>query len=484
MQGTDVNAAKTAISDGGTATLIPDFLPRIFTGFDNALAGQHPSVMIVAVSGGSDSLALLLLTRLYLQEKLSECRLIAVTVDHRLRAESADEAAGVAEFCKNIGIAHQILCWTGDKPVSGLASAARSARYDLLVQVAYQHKADIILTGHTADDQVETYLMRREREGLAAGLAGAERGLAAMAVQTLLQTNVLLYRPLLDIWRDELRDFLSAQNIRWVDDPSNENPAYERPRVRQVAKLLDKPALLQAADAAAVQRRADNHRVADLLKQEDSQIRLLTGDSLFLPAGWGASDRDITPLTLGYLLAAIGGQAFLPALRDCADLTSWLDEPSILAGQRKTLHRCVIEKSRHGTIIRRERRNLPVIPLQREEEALWDGRYHIRNEGAEPLVIAALSEKQLSAYLQQHEIGTGEGKQGYFDRNSLLAAPAVFCDGVLTGFPALSGPVPQSSGVRIKRYLACFDRVLSGHDFEVAQVVKGLLTMPFNHNYR
>ncbi|MBX8813998.1 tRNA lysidine(34) synthetase TilS [Pseudochrobactrum algeriensis] len=484
MQGTDVNAAKTAISDGGTAMLMPDFLPRIFTGFDNALAGQHPSVMIVAVSGGSDSLALLLQTRLYLQEKLPECRLIAVTVDHRLRAESADEAAGVAEFCKNIGIAHQILCWTGEKPASGLASAARSARYDLLVQAARHHQADIILTGHTADDQVETYLMRREREGLTAGLAGAERGLAAMAVQTLLQTKVLLCRPLLDIWRGELRGFLSAHNIRWVDDPSNENPAYERPRVRQVAKMLDKPALLQAVDAAAVQRRADNHRVADLLKQENSQIRLLAGDSLFLPAGWGASDRDIIPLTLGYLLAAIGGQAFLPALRDCAELTNWLDKPSIPAGQRKTLHRCVIEKSRHGTIIRRERRNLPVIPLQREEEALWDGRYHIRNEGTEPLVIAALSEKQLSAYLQQHKIGTGEGKQGYFDRNSLLAAPAVFCDGVVTCFPALSGLVPQSSEVRIKCTLACFDRVLSGHDFEVAQVVKGLLTMPFNHNYR
>lgn len=484
MQGTDVNAAKTAISDGGTAALMPDFLQRIFAGFENALAEQHPPAMIVAVSGGSDSLALLLLTRLYLQEKLPECRLIAVTVDHRLRAESAEEAAGVAEFCKDIGIPHQILCWAGDKPASGLASAARSARYDLLVQAAYQHKAAIILTGHTADDQVETYLMRREREGVTTGVAGEERGLAAMAVQTLLQKSVLLCRPLLDIWRDELRAFLFSQNIRWVDDPSNENPAYERPRVRQAAKMLDKPALLQAADAAAMQRRADNHRVAALLKHQDSQIRRLAGDSLFLPAGWGTADRDIIPLTLSYLLAVTGGQVFLPVLRDCADLTNWLDESSMPARQRKTLHRCVIEKFRQGTIIRRERRNLPVITLQREEEALWDGRYQICNKGAEPFVIAALSEKQLSAYLRQHGMAAEGGKQGHFDRNSLLAAPAVFCDGVLTGFPALSGPVPQSSGVRIKRYLACFDRVLSGHDFEVAQVVKGLLTMPFNHKYR
>ncbi|MBX8828291.1 ATP-binding protein, partial [Ochrobactrum sp. SFR4] len=84
-------------------------------------------------------------------------------------------------------------------------------------------QAFIILTGHTADDQVETYLMRREREGALTGLVGEGRGLAAMAGQTLLHNQVMLCRPLLSVWREELRDLLRVKNIGWVDDPSNDN---------------------------------------------------------------------------------------------------------------------------------------------------------------------------------------------------------------------------------------------------------------------
>lgn len=459
-------------------------LQRISAGFDAVFNGCERSAVVVAVSGGSDSLALLLLTKDYLEKHFPACQLIAVTVDHQLRAESADEAQAVAALCKQLGISHQILCWSGDKPSSGLASAARNARYDLLVQAAQQAQATMILTGHTADDQVETYLMRREREGAPTGLTGEGRGLAAMAGQTLLHNHAMLCRPLLSVWREELRDLLRAKNIGWVDDPSNDNQAYERPRIRQQAKMMDKPALLAAAQQVGVQRYADNQRVAALLSNEAGAIRLQTGDSLFLPFGWSAQDDAIAPLALSYLLAAIGGQVFLPAIKDCALLSDWLSEPLPAGKQRKTLHHCVIEKSRQGNTIRRERRNLSAIALQKGEQILWDGRYEIRNDGTEPVTIAALSEQQLSAYLRAQGFERGGGDQKVFDRTALLSVPAIFRDGDVIGLPALSDIVPQALFVTVKRMPVCFDKVLSGYDFVVAAAVKALLTMPFNHNYR
>lgn len=477
---------QTIISDMKhlTGDLPLTVLQRMSAGFDAVFNGCEHSAVVVAVSGGSDSLALLLLTKDYLEKNFPTCQLIAVTVDHLLRAESADEAQAVAALCKQLGVSHQILCWSGDKPSSGLASAARNARYDLLVQAAQQAQAFIILTGHTADDQVETYLMRREREGALTGLVGEGRGLAAMAGQTLLHNQVMLCRPLLSVWREELRDILRAKNIGWVDDPSNDNQAYERPRIRQQAKMMDKFALLAAAQQAGVQRRADNQRVAALLGNETGAMRLQAGDSLCLPCGWSVQDDAIAPLALSYLLTAIGGQVFLAAIKDCASLNDWLAEPLPAGKQRKTLHHCIIEKSRQGITIRRERRNLPAIPLQKGEHVLWDGRYEIRNDGTEPVTIAALSEKQLLAYLRAQGFERGGGDHKVFDRTALLSAPAIFRDGDVIGLPALSDLVPQAPFVTVKRTLACFDWVLSGYDFAVAASVKALLTMPFNHNYR
>ena len=473
-----MSAIITENTETGSGVL-SDFMQRVHKGFGSCMPQQDKSAVVVAVSGGSDSLALLLLTRRYLQTHLPACRLIAVTVDHGLRAESATEAAGVAEFCKKLNIPHQTLRWEGAKPASGLAMAARNARYDLLVQAVRACDAGIILTGHTADDQVETYLMRRERADVVTGLAGEGRGLAAMAGQTLLQDSVLLCRPLLSIWREELRDVLRAENIRWFDDPSNDNPAYERPRIRQAARTLDKQALLAAAEQAAEQRLTNNRKVVQLLSSEDYPVERLAGDGLLLAAGWYENAGNAAPLMLGYLLAAIGGQPYLPPMRDCNTLADWLLSAPASGKHRKTLHSCVVEKSAAGILIRRERRNLPVMLLHSSERAVWDGRYTLSNKGTDDLVVAAVNENQLSCYLRGHQIESTQS-----ERDILLSAPAIFRDGTLIEIPALSHLMPQASLVQMKHHLACFDRVLSGHDFEVAKAVKVLLTMPFNHIYR
>ncbi|OPB30217.1 tRNA(Ile)-lysidine synthetase, N-terminal domain-containing protein [Bartonella sp. WD12.1] len=123
----------------------------------------HCQKLIVAASGGGDSLALLFLLKDYFKTLLSPPEIIVVTVDHQLREESACEAQKVAEICRAYQIKHVIVRWEGTKPKTDISQKARVARYDLLFQEAERQGAKLIMTGHTLNDQVETYYMRCQR---------------------------------------------------------------------------------------------------------------------------------------------------------------------------------------------------------------------------------------------------------------------------------------------------------------------------------
>ncbi|MFH1793394.1 MAG: tRNA lysidine(34) synthetase TilS [Pseudomonadota bacterium] len=145
-------------------TALPGLDPaRLFAGIDFA---SSPAVL-VAVSGGGDSIALLSL----LARHLPPSRLAAVTIDHALRPGSAAEAEGVGRFCRDLGVRHSISTWEGPKPARGLSAAARDARYRLLTKAARDLGATMLFAGHTEDDQAETVTMRMAR--------GEGRGLPA-----------------------------------------------------------------------------------------------------------------------------------------------------------------------------------------------------------------------------------------------------------------------------------------------------------------
>ncbi|THD59824.1 MAG: tRNA lysidine(34) synthetase TilS [Bradyrhizobium sp.] len=186
--------------------------------------------IVLAVSGGPDSMALMWLAARWRRSLARGPRLLAVTVDHGLRAEAAREAREVKRLAHTLDLPHRTLRWTGAKPTTGLPAAARAARYRLLAQAARASGATHILTAHTRDDQAETLLMRLVR---GSGIAG----LAAMARQSE-RDGVLLARPFLQVSKSQLVATLRKARIDFADDPTNRDTYFTRPRLRALMPAL------------------------------------------------------------------------------------------------------------------------------------------------------------------------------------------------------------------------------------------------------
>jgi tRNA(Ile)-lysidine synthase len=186
--------------------------------------------IVLAVSGGPDSIALMWLAARWRRTLTRGPRLIAVTVDHGLRPEAAREAREVKRLARQLDLPHRTLRWRGAKPKTGVPAAARAVRYRLLAEMARASGATHILTAHTSDDQAETLLMRMLR---GSGIAG----LAAMARQSE-REGVWLARPLLDIPKSQLVATLNKAKIAFADDPTNRDTSYTRPRLRALMPKL------------------------------------------------------------------------------------------------------------------------------------------------------------------------------------------------------------------------------------------------------
>ena len=217
--------------DDNTTSPVPRFRADV-----EALIGPAPARLGVAVSGGPDSLAMLLLAQAAFQGQVE-----AATVDHGLRPESAGEAKYVARLCSQLGVAHETL--RPDEPITGnLQSSARRVRYALLEAWRLERSLDWVLTAHHADDQAETLLMRLNRGAGVGGLSGVR------------DVNARVLRPLLGWRRAELAGILDEVGIKGVVDPSNTDERFDRALIRRrmaEADWLDPSALARSAQALA-----------------------------------------------------------------------------------------------------------------------------------------------------------------------------------------------------------------------------------------
>lgn len=194
-------------------------------------AGLAPEpALILAVSGGPDSMALLTLAARWRARLSRGPKLIAVTIDHGLRAESAKEANAVKRHARELGLSHRTLRWQGHKPKTGLQEAARVVRYRLLAAEASRAGAGLVLTAHSRDDQAETLLLRLLRGSGLSGLSGMARESAIFGTRVL--------RPLLDLPKARLIATLDRLGVPYADDPSNRDPRFTRARLRGLMPLL------------------------------------------------------------------------------------------------------------------------------------------------------------------------------------------------------------------------------------------------------
>lgn len=196
--------------------------------------------LIVAVSGGPDSTALLVLVARWRKARKMGPRLVAVTVDHGLRPQARREARAVGQLSRSLGVQHRTLRWQGLKPATGIQQAARAARYRLLAKAAKAAGATHVLTAHTLDDQAETVLIRLARGSGVSGLAAMARTSHLPAPEV---GDLVLTRPLLDLPKARLLATLRQGGIRFAEDPTNRDPRFARPRLRAAMPALEREGL-------------------------------------------------------------------------------------------------------------------------------------------------------------------------------------------------------------------------------------------------
>ncbi len=399
---------------------------------------KTPARILVAISGGSDSTGLLLLLSEVLKAtpnpRISLC---AATVDHALRSGSADEARDVAALCGLLGIPHNTVVWQGEKPKTGIMAAAREARYGLLAEAAEALGADLIVTGHTADDQRETLEMQGKRaEQLSTGIADA----------VLFDRRFWILRPLLFSSRADIRRFLSTRGVRWIDDPSNEDMKYERVQTRRQLSLNTGA---ETDVGAAAQRRLAYSSSG--VKWLDNYFRLHGGLlGQVIPDGL-RQDPAVFDYALGRLTTVFGGQPFVPGRVQMERLLAFTanGKPG-----RMTVGRVVFDLRRDGLYLARESRGILPLKLQPGETGVWDGRFFVRNGSTDVIHVDAA-----------HAIDIDEGSSTRLPKAAWKRATA--------SAPALSAhnvPLSAEFGrlVEVTPHFAPFDRFLTRFDFTFA----------------
>lgn len=337
---------------------------RVAGRLDRRLSKDDPAPVALALSGGGDSMALLLTAAAW--ARAHGRPLLALTVDHRLQAESAGWSRFASEVARAAGADWRGLAWDGPKPARGLTAAARAARHRLIADAAREAGARVVLTGHTADDIAEADWMRdrgatlgRLRDWSPSPAWPEGRGL-------------MLMRPLLAERRGALRAWLAAQGARWIEDPANGDPRFGRSRAR-LALAGDAP----VPNPFRPEGRSEGVTDSRIVVEEEGVLGL---------------GRTVGARSLAAALVCVGGGATPPRGERLAALLDRLrdgeDLAATLAGTRIEARGDRVRLMREPGELRRR----PVAPVRLSpgREAVWDGRFAFRTDQPGWRVEAAL----------------------------------------------------------------------------------------------
>lgn len=379
-------------------------------------ATARPVRLGVAVSGGSDSMAMLhLLARAAPKGTIVH----AVSVDHGLRPEAAAEAHLVAGACRKIGISHETLRWRHGTVAGNLQAAARRARYGLIAEWARSRGVSHVAIGHTADDQAETFLMELARE---AGLDG----LSAMAPVWQAE-GTCWCRPFLRATRVELRGFLERHGIGWIDDPSNENDRYARVRARKALKSLaplgiTAERLRRTASNLSAARQVVEQAAGDAARQIGREI---AGEVILDRPGFLTLAPETGRRLVIGALQWVSGTEYPPRSASVARIIE-----AIAERRQMTLAGCRIRVGEGEIRILREYR--AVAGQIAGPGEIWDRRWRVSGPGLRGGQVRALGPDGLRLCPDWRQIGAS--------REALIASPAVWKGASLRAAPLAGWP--------------------------------------------
>jgi tRNA(Ile)-lysidine synthase len=318
---------------------------------DRRLARDAGAPLAVALSGGGDSLALLILTLDWARTRNRAVH--ALVFDHGLHPGSAGWTAFAVAAARRLGARATALRWEGGKPSAGLPAAARAARHAALADAARRIGAHVILMGHTADDRLEAAWMRRE------GGSVSDPAEWTPSPAWPEGRGVFVLRPLLDARRATLRDLLRARGETWLDDPANDNQNFARARARGALNT----------EAAAAPPEAG--RVIPILGWRETFGALV-------------AEGAVDPASIAPAVLSVGGGAHPPAREKVARLASRIAAPGDFSA---TLAQARVQRQGSVLTITRERGrvSVPTRALEPGSVQVWDGRFEIRSPKAASL---------------------------------------------------------------------------------------------------
>lgn len=332
-----------------------DVSAEVRAALDRRLLRGADQPVAIALSGGGDSLALALMAAEWAAE--AGRQLLILTVDHRLQPQSAAWTQACAALALRLGAGFQALRWDGTKPTTGLAAAAREARHALLADAARRAGARVILMGHTADDVLEARAMRAE------GSTTPDPKAWGPSPAWPQGRGIFLLRPLLDLRRAALRDWLTARGESWIDDPANVDPASARVRARMALADAADPDLAEAAPIALAEA-----------------CRFDAGGGVHLPReAMRAASMETAQAFVGIAAVCVGGKDRRPAtdrLRRAAEILrggAALTTP--LAGARLEADESEVGFMREPGEAKRG--GLATLYLTPGHAIVWDGRFEI-----------------------------------------------------------------------------------------------------------
>ncbi|WP_406736048.1 tRNA lysidine(34) synthetase TilS [Thioclava sp. GXIMD4215] len=397
------------------------FGPPVPEAFVAAMQGRRVGL---AVSGGGDSMAMLHL----LAGRLD---LAVVTVDHGLRPEAADEARMVGQVARSLGLPHWTLRWQA--PSGGnLMDLARRARMELMGAWARQQGVSHIAMAHTADDQMETFFMRLARASGVQGLSGMR--------QAWVENGVTWHRPLLDLGREDLRAYLRGIGAQWAEDPSNDNPKYDRVKVRQAAPHLAALGITPKEICQTVSHlaRAEEALSTALAAMVARHVQIDRGDVVVSLEGLeGEVQGEFRRRLFAVILGWIGGGAYAPRGPKLETFCRDLAQTRTLAGVQRSQKGGSVRFTRELAAVAQQ-----VVAVSSAQITQWD-RWRVGRDGPEAqgetgayacrgLTIAALGKEGLAQCPDWRATGV--------PRASLLASPAVWDGPTLLAAPLAGLP--------------------------------------------